>query len=563
MFIPRLGPGALFFLSLSWIFLAPVAATIVNRTIDDTFGDSQTGQLVTYLPATVGVWEDETCAGCAIRPSVLQAFKNTYTAATYNPGLENMNITMQFNGTAIYVFFILANNAGDGITTLTLANFTLDGNPPQLFQHAPDLTTTDILFNQLAFAQTNLINAPHTLVISTSGVDTNVYVNFDYAIYTHDDAVLPSSTPGSSSSTGSPPASSSSITAVSSSSSTTTANSLSSSTNAAAPTTSNNSSVSGTQLGSTADAKKSTPTAAIAGGIVGGLVVLVVLALLLVLCLRRRKTLSRESMEARGYVPPLMMELSTPLEHPSTSVDPFTTPPRSQHSGFENARPGYGAGLHASTSEMLIASRSNAPMSSESAYGGYVEPSLNNALQNSSANDSAASGSGLTYLGSSQAPLRSVTIGDHLSSPHTDGPLSSSSILNSYGKQPASTNVEDIRRARQNELDQRLRDVQEEMAFLSSDITGEKSGRHRSLRRQRTVNRDQQAAIGGEGEGEDEEMTMEEMRDQLRQVKDQIAFLREQQRSAWAQGLSDDPPPGYTPASSTSRYSGPPQTAFS
>lgn len=87
-------------------------------------------------------------------------------------------------GTAIYVFFVLANNEGDGITTLTTANFSVDGGTPTLFQHAPDLTTTTIQYNQLVFSQTNLPNASHTLDITTSGVNENVYVNFDYAIYT-------------------------------------------------------------------------------------------------------------------------------------------------------------------------------------------------------------------------------------------------------------------------------------------------------------------------------------------------------------------------------------------
>lgn len=87
-------------------------------------------------------------------------------------------------GIAIYVYFILPNNEGNGITTLTMANFTIDGGSPTLFQHAPDLTTSTPLFNQLVFSRTNLVNANHKLIISTSGVNTNVYVGFDYAIYT-------------------------------------------------------------------------------------------------------------------------------------------------------------------------------------------------------------------------------------------------------------------------------------------------------------------------------------------------------------------------------------------
>ena len=86
-------------------------------------------------------------------------------------------------GTAVYAFFILTNNAGDGITSLTMVNFTLNRNNPELFEHIPDLTRTDIDYNQLVYSKQDLINTEHTLVISTSDVDTSIYVNFDYVIY--------------------------------------------------------------------------------------------------------------------------------------------------------------------------------------------------------------------------------------------------------------------------------------------------------------------------------------------------------------------------------------------
>ena len=94
------------------------------------------------------------------------------------------NSSQRLLGTAIYVFFILANDEGDGITTLTESNFTIDGGRPTLFRHVPDLSTTDVLFNQLVFSQTKLTNTKHRLVISTSGVNEDVFVSFDSAIYT-------------------------------------------------------------------------------------------------------------------------------------------------------------------------------------------------------------------------------------------------------------------------------------------------------------------------------------------------------------------------------------------
>lgn len=90
-------------------------------------------------------------------------------------------------GTAIYVFFILANNPGpqhQATSTTTAVNITLDDQPPQLFEHIPDVTRDDIEYNQLGFSQTGLDNTNHTLVISVSGLTEQIWVNFDYAIYT-------------------------------------------------------------------------------------------------------------------------------------------------------------------------------------------------------------------------------------------------------------------------------------------------------------------------------------------------------------------------------------------
>ncbi|KAF9065722.1 hypothetical protein BDP27DRAFT_1158811, partial [Rhodocollybia butyracea] len=99
----------------------------VNRSIDDTFGDSVTGQKPVFLPTTPGVWANQSCTGCAIHPPTSEAFDGTYTATTYNSTLGYISITFDFIGTAVYIFFILANNPPSRITGITAANFTLDG----------------------------------------------------------------------------------------------------------------------------------------------------------------------------------------------------------------------------------------------------------------------------------------------------------------------------------------------------------------------------------------------------------------------------------------------------
>lgn len=86
-------------------------------------------------------------------------------------------------GTAIYIFFILANIVQQGLPTETACNFTLDGQPAGGFTHVPT-PTNEFLYNSLVFSQRNLPNVDHQLSISTSDLDRRVWVNFDYAIYT-------------------------------------------------------------------------------------------------------------------------------------------------------------------------------------------------------------------------------------------------------------------------------------------------------------------------------------------------------------------------------------------
>jgi len=96
---------------------------------------------------------------------------------------------------------------------------------------------------------------------------------------------------------------------------------------------------------------------------------------------------------------------------------------------------------------------------------------------------------------------------------------------------------EEVRHARQEDLDIWLRVVQHNIVQLEESSA--RSGRSVSLRRQ----------TSGEAEIIEEEMHMSvpDMREAIRLMREQLRVLREQQQSAWAQGLSDDPPPGYTP----------------
>ncbi|PFH51664.1 hypothetical protein AMATHDRAFT_141988 [Amanita thiersii Skay4041] len=171
--------------TLCVLLAAPSLATIVNRTIDDTYGDEVTGQKPLYLPSRAGVWQNRTCTVCDIKPDESLAHNGTWTAVVYHPNMDEVIITLRFTGVAIYVFFITANNAGPGVSTNTSCIFTLDGDNPYsaYYSHIADESTQPLEYDVLAFSKAGLENGNHTLTIVPTG-PLDSYVNVDYALYT-------------------------------------------------------------------------------------------------------------------------------------------------------------------------------------------------------------------------------------------------------------------------------------------------------------------------------------------------------------------------------------------
>ncbi|KIY46564.1 hypothetical protein FISHEDRAFT_75486 [Fistulina hepatica ATCC 64428] len=124
------------------LLFVPLCVAASNRTIDDTEGDSVTGAVPSYSPS--GSWDNADCVGCYIVPSKSEAFDGTWTAATYSPSLTDMSIKFSFTGTAIYIYFIIANQVEDA-TTETACNFTLDGTLEGSYEHEP-ADTTDLYY---------------------------------------------------------------------------------------------------------------------------------------------------------------------------------------------------------------------------------------------------------------------------------------------------------------------------------------------------------------------------------------------------------------------------------
>lgn len=95
-------------LPLSIVLLAslifyPAASTLVNVSIDDTFGDEETGNHIQYSPD--GAWLPNGCTGCNTVVDSTSAFRGTWHYALFTPPTDGsaaqpVSATVQFTGTS-------------------------------------------------------------------------------------------------------------------------------------------------------------------------------------------------------------------------------------------------------------------------------------------------------------------------------------------------------------------------------------------------------------------------------------------------------------------------------
>ncbi|KAF8877528.1 hypothetical protein BD779DRAFT_1448442 [Infundibulicybe gibba] len=180
-------------LLLLWIFtlIGASSAVLVNRTVDDGPGDSTSGPPVQYAPEIAppslggGVlWRSQNnCDGCDIKPVNSDAESGTWTAIGYYPSVKNATATIEFQGSAIYIYLILANYpTTPDIVSSVHCNFRLDGEIVGNYSHPTD-GSSRFEYNALAYANTSLPNANHTILLEITGPDPS-YLIFDYAEYT-------------------------------------------------------------------------------------------------------------------------------------------------------------------------------------------------------------------------------------------------------------------------------------------------------------------------------------------------------------------------------------------
>ncbi|KAG8218020.1 hypothetical protein J3R82DRAFT_6215 [Butyriboletus roseoflavus] len=166
------------------LFASFALAALQNTTVDDAV---LTGAVVPqYLP-NQSEWNiGNTCTGCFVQPDPSLAYNGTWHDTTYSPNNNyTQTIEFTFTGSALYIFFIIANSVRYA-TTLTDVQFVLDnGVATSTYTHAPG-TTTNYQYNVPVYVNESLASGQHNMTILPVNTGNNVLILFDYLIYSTD-----------------------------------------------------------------------------------------------------------------------------------------------------------------------------------------------------------------------------------------------------------------------------------------------------------------------------------------------------------------------------------------
>ncbi|KAI4520429.1 hypothetical protein K525DRAFT_270799 [Schizophyllum commune Loenen D] len=175
------------------IALAFLAACAHARPRNITLDDDSPGNSVasiSYDPA--GAWfEGQLCESCRAMPDRNTVYNGTWHHTTDDNTIDTQDTTMtiQFTGTALYVYCVIANNVSEGTGTMANYDFTLDGQDAGNYHHDPE-NVTDYFYNVPVYTVSGLENDSHELIVNIaggSGVSGSSLMLFDYFTYTYDD----------------------------------------------------------------------------------------------------------------------------------------------------------------------------------------------------------------------------------------------------------------------------------------------------------------------------------------------------------------------------------------
>ncbi|KAF6743818.1 hypothetical protein DFP72DRAFT_1052606 [Ephemerocybe angulata] len=183
--------------SLLFSLVASVLSRRAKGIIEDNDNNSNPGYEISFLPAKNGHWNDESACSpgnaFCLAADPAQCHGSSWTATgLYGTGISR-SIIIDFIGDAISMFFTLVESGPSNYSTK--CTFTLDGKPAQNGQyvHTPqEDSTVRFAYQVNAFnTESGLKHGAHQLIIAVaSSSQTPNYLNFDYAEYSYDDALI-------------------------------------------------------------------------------------------------------------------------------------------------------------------------------------------------------------------------------------------------------------------------------------------------------------------------------------------------------------------------------------
>ncbi|KAI0323265.1 hypothetical protein GY45DRAFT_695812 [Cubamyces sp. BRFM 1775] len=170
---------------------ALVSATLVNITIDDTYGDESNGKQITYSSEDPkSPWHlGQSCTGCAVHLDPTHVYDGTWHDSTHEAESEELlTATVGFEGVSIYVFCTVVTRSGlasFGLGSFDMT-FLIDGSEVGQYTQPPDEDGLYV-YNVPVFVQKGLPAGMHqlTIVNGRAGGPQSLAL-LDYIIYTHD-----------------------------------------------------------------------------------------------------------------------------------------------------------------------------------------------------------------------------------------------------------------------------------------------------------------------------------------------------------------------------------------
>ncbi|TFK30720.1 hypothetical protein FA15DRAFT_662752 [Coprinopsis marcescibilis] len=178
---------AFFFLS----FVSLCHGFLVNSTIDDSFPDQLTGEIVQYSPAEA--WNNgRNCDRCSARPSQSLLHRETWHDGTFNRNNgsnafpnQPLFASVRFKGEAVYVYCVIPRTADfpAGHSDMT---FFIDNQRVGVFVRNPP-GTPGFDYDVLVYQNTSIPPGPHELIIQNGNRNgPKSILMLDRIVYSYD-----------------------------------------------------------------------------------------------------------------------------------------------------------------------------------------------------------------------------------------------------------------------------------------------------------------------------------------------------------------------------------------